>query len=187
MIAVDVETSGIDPRTHSLLSIGAVDMQNPDNRFYGECRAWEGAEIEDEALNVNGFTREQIAAQPLSECQLTKQFVEWVKTIEGGSAKPIMCGQNVSFDRDFIRHACERCDFRSPFNYRVVDIHSVAWYYIQMNGSRPPANLSLNRILEMTGAGREPDPHNALTGAMCAAEVISRMLTKNSLFPGEFK
>lgn len=184
MIAVDVETSGIDPRQHSLLSIGAVDMQNPDNRFYGECRAWEGAAIEDEALNVNGFTREQIAAQELSECELVEKFMEWVRGIEPN--KPIMCGQNVSFDRDFIRYAAERCNKKSPFNYRVVDIHSVAWFYISMNNVKPPMNLSLNRIMEMTGAGREPDPHNALTGAMCAAEVISRMLTKKSLFPGEF-
>ena len=186
MIAVDVETSGIDPRQHSLLSIGAVDMANPDNRFYGECRAWEGAAIEQEALDVNGFTREQIAAQPLSECELVQQFIEWVKGIEGQEAKPIMCGQNVGFDRDFIRYAAERCMQKSPFNYRVVDIHSVAWYYISSNGVKPPMNLSLNRIMEMTGAGREPDPHNALTGAMCAAEVISRMLTKKSMFPGEF-
>lgn len=186
MIAVDVETSGIDPRTHSILSIGAVDMANPDNRFYGECNVWPGAAIEQEALDVNGFTREQIAAQPLSECELTKNFIEWVKGIEGQEAKPIMCGQNVGFDRDFVRYASERCGNKSPFNYRVVDIHSVAWFYISMNGVKPPMNLSLNRIMEMTGAGREPDPHNALTGAMCAAEVISRMLTKKSMFPGEF-
>ena len=184
MIAVDVETSGINPRENALLSIGAVDMANPDNRFYIECRPFEGAVIEDEALQVNGFTREQIEGQSLSECEAVKEFVAWVKAV--GIDKPLMCGQNVTFDRDFIRHACERCEMRSPFNYRVVDIHSVAWYYITMNGSRPPKNLSLNRILEMTGAGREPDPHNALTGAMCAAEVISRMLTKQSLFPGEF-
>ncbi len=184
MIAVDVETSGVNPQKNAVLSIGAVDMANPDNRFYGECRAWEGAIIEDGALNVNGFTREQIAAQEKSECELVKEFVAWVKSIE--SNKPLMCGQNVSFDRDFIRYACERCNIRSPFNYRVVDIHSIGWYYITVNGSKPPMNLSLNRLLEMTGAGREPDPHNALTGAMCAAEVVSRMLTKKSLFPGEF-
>ena len=158
-------------------------MADPDNRFYGECRPWDGALIEQEALNVNGFTAEQINAQPLSECELIESFTKWVKSIE---QKPIMCGQNVNFDSEFIRAACDRCGFRTPFNYRVVDLHSVAWYYIQINECRPPKNLSLNRIMEMTGAGREPDPHNALTGAMCAAECISRMLTGKSMFPGEF-
>lgn len=185
MIAVDVETSGTDPRIHSILSIGAVDMSNPDNRFYGECRAWDGAVIEQEALNVNGFTVAQIEAQELSECELTKNFIDWVKTIE--SNKPIMCGQNVSFDRDFLSQAAKRCGNSSPFNYRVVDVHSVAWFYISMNEGQPPKNLSLNTIMTMVGAGREPDPHNALTGAMCSAECISRILTKQSMFPNEFR
>ncbi len=66
MIVVDVETTGLDPRKHALLSIGAVDFLNPKKQFYGECRMWEGAEVfmGDEyytcALNINGFTEEQI-------------------------------------------------------------------------------------------------------------------------------
>ena len=185
MFAVDVETSGVDQKIHSLLSIGAVDMANPENRFYGECRAWDGAIIEQEALDVNGFTRAQIDAQEKSEGELVKEFLAWVYKIEPN--KPMMCGQNVSFDRDFIRYAAERAGTRSTFNFRVVDIHSVAWFYITLSGSRPPMNLSLNRIMEMVGAGSEPDPHNALTGAICSAEVISRMLTKKSMFPDLFK
>ena len=60
MIIVDVESSGVDPVKHSLLSIGAIDFLNPKNQFYGECRVWDGAHIMDEALAVNGFTKEQI-------------------------------------------------------------------------------------------------------------------------------
>lgn len=183
MIAVDVETSGLDPKINSILSIGAVDMANPDNRFYGECAPFTSAIIEESALKVNGFTVEEIMAREKTEAQLIAEFVEWVKGIEDS---PLMCGQNVSFDRDFVRHSCERNGLKSPFNYRVVDIHSIAWYYITSNGSRPPKNLSLNSILQMVGAGREPEPHNALTGAMSAAEIISQLLTKKTFFPGEF-
>ena len=56
MIVVDVETSGLDDEKNSLLSIGAVDFYNPKNQFYGECRVREGAEVNPEALEVNGFT-----------------------------------------------------------------------------------------------------------------------------------
>lgn len=186
MIAVDVETTGVIPHLNSILSIGAVAMHDPSRTFYGECRAWDGAVIEDEALAVNGFSLEE-AKDPSrqSEAELITSFVEWVKATE---QHPLMCGMNVGFDRDFVRLACERAGLgKSPFNYRTVDLHSVAWYYITAHGSRPPKNLSLNRIMEMTGAGREPDPHNALTGAMCSAECISRLLTGTSLFPGTFK
>ena len=59
MIALDIETSGIDAHKHSILSIGAIDMDNPGNRFYAECRAWDGAHIDQEALDINGFTEEE--------------------------------------------------------------------------------------------------------------------------------
>lgn len=60
MIVIDVEASGVSPEKNSLVSLGAVDFANPQNRFYEECRIWDGAHIEKGALEVNGFTREQI-------------------------------------------------------------------------------------------------------------------------------
>ena len=59
MIVIDIEMSGVNPEKHSILSIGAIDFENPDYQFYGECRAFEGAHFMDEALAVNGFTKEQ--------------------------------------------------------------------------------------------------------------------------------
>lgn len=43
MIILDVETTGTDPSIHSLVSIGAVDFNNPDTRFMEECLVWSGA------------------------------------------------------------------------------------------------------------------------------------------------
>ena len=60
MIVLDVEASGTEAHKHSIVSLGALDFMNPTNRFYEECRVWEGAHIMDEALVVNGFTKEQI-------------------------------------------------------------------------------------------------------------------------------
>ena len=57
MIVVDVESSGVDAQKDSLVSVGAIDFDNPENRFYEECRIWDGAHVEKEALEINGFTR----------------------------------------------------------------------------------------------------------------------------------
>ncbi len=43
--------------------------------------------------------------------------------------------------------------------------------------------LNLNAVLEYCGVPREPDPHNALTGAKCHAEVASRLLYGKGLLP----
>jgi DNA polymerase III epsilon subunit-like protein len=34
MIIVDVETSGLDINNHQILSIGAIDLENPERQFY---------------------------------------------------------------------------------------------------------------------------------------------------------
>lgn len=60
MIIVDVESTGVDAKLCSLLSVGAVDFDNPTNQFYMECYAFPGAHIEKEALKVNGFKMEEI-------------------------------------------------------------------------------------------------------------------------------
>lgn len=60
MIVFDVETTGEDSRKHSIVSIGALEFSNPKNQFYEECRIWEGAEVQEIALKINGFTEENI-------------------------------------------------------------------------------------------------------------------------------
>jgi hypothetical protein len=58
-----------------------VDFLNPENQFYGECRSYDGAEYTQEALNVNGFSVEDIydeSKQSLEE--LIGKFDTWLKT-----------------------------------------------------------------------------------------------------------
>jgi hypothetical protein len=43
--------------------------------------------------------------------------------------------------------------------------------------------LDLDAILQYCGVAEEPHPHNALTGALCHAEVTSRLLYGKKLLP----
>ena len=45
------------------------------------------------------------------------------------------------------------------------------------------SKLNLDAILTYCGIPEEPKPHNALTGAMCHAEVASRLLFGKKLLP----
>src|ERR1700690_4306436 len=102
MLVVDVEASGLDYEKCSILSVGALDLSNPLTQLYEECRAWSGAHVEDGALAVNGFTREQ-ALDPTkqSEADLIHKFKDFAM----GLNERTFAGQNVSFDRDFLRVA----------------------------------------------------------------------------------
>lgn len=185
MIAVDVEASGTEYHKHSIVSIGAFDFDNPDNKFYEECRIWDGAHIMDEALLVNGFTKEEILDQnKKTEGEIVTLFLGWAEKIEDRT----LLGQNVSFDRDFIKAAAEREGLNWTLAFRTVDTHTLAWMHHIKSGKNVPiaknrSALDLDAVLNYTGIPEEPTPHNALTGALSHGEVASRLLYDKKLLP----
>ncbi len=187
MIILDIEASGTEPDIHSIVSIGALDFANPDNRFYEECRIWEGAHIMDGALEVNGFTATAIQDdRKQSEAVAVEKFLAWAD----GVADRTICGQNPSFDRDFARAACARAGLNWPLAYRTVDTHTLCYMHMVKRGYEVPIDkdhkrsmLNLDAVLNYCGIAEEPQPHNALTGALCHAEVASRLLYDQSLLP----
>lgn len=187
MLVLDVEASGTEYHKHSIVSLGALDFDNPENRFYEECRIWDGAHIMDGALEVNGFTEAEITDQTKqTEAELIEKFLAWAEPIRDKT----LAGQNVSFDRDFVRAACERAGLNYTFAYRTIDSHTLAWMHIVKRGEEPPIDpehhrsaLNLDAVLNYTGIPEEPTPHNALTGALSHAEVISRLLYGKKMLP----
>lgn len=188
MIIVDVETTGPNPQKHSIISIGAVDFLNPENQFYQECRIWDGAEILKEALQLAGFSKEQVKSKnkkPLKET--VKDFLLWTKN----SKSKLLAGQNTSFDRDFIKTSAKRYEIKEGFGYRTIDLHSICHAHYLKREITPPcknkkSDLNLDKILNYVGLPEEPKPHNALTGAKMEAETLSRLIYKKSLLK-EFK
>jgi DNA polymerase III epsilon subunit-like protein len=186
MIVLDVETSGTDPKKHSILSIGALDFDDPTNQFYDECRAWDGARVEEEALRINGFSRaEALHPERKSETELVASFIAWATD---RPKERTFAAQNVSFDSDFVRAACERAGIDFPFAKRTVDIHTLAWSHMISRGAVPPTEnhhsaLNSTTILAYCGLKEEVKPHNALTGALWHAEVIARMAYTKNIIP----
>lgn len=185
MIILDIEASGTEYGKHSIVSLGALDSEHPENQLYLECRIWDGAHIMDGALAVNGFTEAEITDQnKMTEAELIRNFLGWAKEIKDQT----LCGQNISFDRDFVKAACERAGEVFPLAYRTIDTHTLAYMHMVKRGLTPPFDathhrtaLNLDRVLEYCGILAEPTPHNALTGALCHAEVASRLLHDQKL------
>jgi DNA polymerase III epsilon subunit-like protein len=151
-----------------------------------ECRIWDGAHIMDGALEVNGFTKEQITdPKKGSEADLTHEFLRWSEGVE----ERTFAGQNVSFDRDFLKEAAERAGHTEwPFAHRTIDTHTLAYMHMINRGLQPPVKhrrsaLNLDAVLNYCGIPEEPSPHNALTGALSHAEVIARLLYSRKLLP----
>ena len=188
MLVVDCEMTGLDASQHSIVSVGAVDLDNPSRQLYEECRMWDGAKVEDEALAVNGFTLEQITdPSKQSEGELVHKFIAFAE----GMPDTTIAGQNVYVDLNFLQAAAKRAKHTAwPFAHRIIDIHTLCFEHMIKRGVAPPLNvekrhsaLNLDAVLNYCGIPEEPKPHNALTGAKCNAEVISRLLWDKKLLP----
>ncbi len=186
MIVIDVESTGLNPKTGSIISLGALDLAEPTNQFYDECRIWDGAHVDDEALAVNGFTPEEIHdPSRKTEAELIAAFVAWAMDRPQDHT---LAAQNVSFDLEFVQAACARANIDSPFGKRTIDTHTLVWLHMQQRGVTPPmknkhSGISLDVALEYCGLPKEPKPHNALTGAYCHAEVIARIAYNQTVLP----
>lgn len=184
MIVVDLETSGVDQRVHGLLSIGAVDFLEPGRQYYGECKLREEGDVMDEALEVNGFTYEDITNHnKQSEVDLVKDFLLWFKR----SKDHTLAGQNPHFDLSFLEEVCRRSELDIPFARRLIDLHSVTVYHITSRGLEVPirkkrSDVDSDYIMRYVGIPEEPRPHNALNGAVWEAEAFNRLFYNGGLF-----
>jgi len=187
MIFLDVEASGLSYEKNSIVAIGALDLSNPENRFYGECRVWDGAHIAEEALEIIGMTEKELKdPNKQSESDLIIAFLEWTQHFSNRT----LAGQNVSFDRDMTKAAAHRAGVAWDLAHRTIDTHSLCWMHMITRGLPQPvdaqhrrSSLNLDAILNYCGLPGEPDPHNALTGALCHAEIASRLLYGKKLLP----
>ena len=184
MIVVDIETTGLDPKRHSIIEIGAIDFNNPTNYFNGRCRIWTGAEVDLTALQVNGFTLREIQDQKiLSQEELISDFKTWTDSIEDKT----IAGQNVDFDISFLVESTRRTGKEFKWGKRKVDQHSIAYVHYLKRNKIPPLNdgtsdLDGDAIMNYTGLPPEPRPHRALTGARYETEALSRLIFGKGVF-----
>jgi DNA polymerase III epsilon subunit-like protein len=122
----------------------------------------------------------------MSESELIRNFIDWSKPLQNRT----FCGQNVSFDRDMTKAAALRAHLNWNFAHRTIDTHSLCWMHMIKRGMEAPVDeehhrsaLNLDTVLNYCGIPDEPEPHNALTGALCHAEVASRLLYDKKLLP----
>lgn len=185
MLVVDVETTGLNPYRNGILSIGAVNFKYPENYYYAEGRPQASVVLEKRALEINGFTEEELRALPKPMIEVMVEFYEWINQ-QPKDTPLIIGGHNVGFDIWFLRAEHERCGLKNsivPFKYRGMDLHSTAMaHYALKKGFMYPGDMPADYIQEKLGLPIEPSPHNALNGAVFEAECFSRLLFNRILF-----
>ncbi len=173
MLITDVETSGLSPYKHGLCSIGAVHFETGEE-FYAECRVSDDRVIDQFALNVNGFTIEQLKdLNKKTDIEIYQDFIKWAADFGGFKNGNVLGGHNVGhFDILWLEEINARVEpkIKFPFSYRQVDLHTLGF-------ARFGESLSHEQICIRLGLKPEQKPHNALCGARSERDAIKLLLS----------
>lgn len=130
-VGLDIETTGLDPRRHSLCQVGAAIA--PDDYYGSDAQPdFHTPLVDPKALEVNGFTHERLQDAPVYS-DVDVELVSWLHEAaedlcRDGKPEFVAVGWNVgSFDMAFIREALPMT--HRMFSYRVVDLSSLAFLY----------------------------------------------------------
>ncbi len=197
MIILDCETTGVDKDKHVICSLGALCYIEPSIRseynrkiwkaFYKACKIPSFAEIQNEALSVNGFSRDELSDpnKPTLE-ELLHQFNNWRLEIPEELRKKYGVAHFL-FDMGMVNRWSEEFNIPLEIPGNYADLQALCVVSCELRGIAPPCRegsnrVRVDRILNYVGLPGEPKPHNAFVGAMMETEAFERFNNGEVLF-----
>lgn len=120
-VMVDVEADGPIPGEFSMISLGAVVVEESlARRFHGQLRPISDRWVP-EALAVSGFSREQVMAFD-DPAKIVKDFQGWLSANTGG--RPLFISDNNGFDWQFVNWYFHRFAGTNPFGFSSANLGS---------------------------------------------------------------
>lgn len=125
-VVIDVETAGFNSKTDALLEIAAVTLKfddegwlHPDQTFHYHVDPFEGANIEQAALDFNGIDPDSPLRGAVPEEEALKEIFKPIRKAQkdAGCQRSVLVGHNATFDHGFVMAAAERANLkRNPFH-----------------------------------------------------------------------
>ena len=180
LLFFDVETTGINPETSSVIEIGAVAFQNGKKlaEFQGTCKPY-NKEVNIGALAVNRVTPEKLHTLGDSQ-KLANDFVNFLLDLPQAYRRSIIpAAHNIGFDFPMIDNflkAHNVMDFESYVSYRKIDTFPIAQFLID-SGILPSEKGNLQAVAKVLDIGYDSDKHHtALYDAELCAKAYFAMI-----------
>lgn len=171
-VSVDVETAGPIPGYHSLLSLGACVVGEPEKHFYSEFKP-QTPHFIPEAVAVTGLDLAKLEATGEEPAVALRRFRDWAQALADNSPL-VFVGFNAAFDWSFVNYHFHTHLGVNPFGFAPLDIKS---YYMGQAGCSWGETKSSKLPTEFHV---EPSAkHNALSDAVAQAETFARMMRAN--------
>lgn len=171
-ISVDIEAAGPFPPKFSMLSLGACEVDNPENTFYIEFKPINKSFIK-EAVAISGFIIDDLTHSGTDPDKAMKLFKRWViKT--AANKVPVFVGFNAPFDWQFVNWYFIEFTNSNPFGINALDIKA---YYMGMSGTNW-LNTSSSKLPGWLQR-KDQKKHHALGDAIAQGEIFRKLLLKN--------
>jgi len=162
-IVVDVEATGPHLSVNSLMEIGAVRADNPEDTFHCFVKIEEDTVVDEWVQQNIPHVVESARTKGLPLAEAAEKFATWLKN-DDAETKPVMVGYVIGLDW---RSMCELFERgigpnANPFHYKPVDIYPLA-----MGGLGLPWGFERETMDRLLGVPllAEDKAHNALFDA----------------------
>ena len=168
-VALDSETTGLNPETDRLITIGAVAVQNGDIVLEDSFEAMLRVERNTAAVAVHGITREETRGG-LDEPEAVRRFLGYLR--DG-----VIVGHHIGHDISTLNAACRR-HWGFEIRNRSLDTMDLT-LHLERSGAFADRErireFTLDRLCDMFGVIPH-DRHTAGGDAFITAQVFQRLL-----------
>lgn len=175
LVAIDVETSGINPFRHQILSLALVPLD--PSRSPLELYVNEGEpEWQRTAADYFEKSRAVWEAYGRSASEACAALSSYIETVFGDHITVV--GHNVGFDVAFLRQLAFQAglDQMPLMSHRVIDTHTIL-YLLHLSGMIPEDALSSDGAFRHFGIRPQACArHTALGDALATRELFMRVL-----------
>ena len=168
-IALDSETTGLDPRRDRLITIGAVAVQNGEIRLDDSFEVLMKLAYNTASVTIHGITRDEAQAGA-DEPEALEQFLEYL-------GDGVIVGHHIGHDIQMLNAACER-HFQFRLRNGFLDTMDLTLHLESDGAFRDrtlPPGFSLDALCEMFGVVPH-DRHTAGGDAFITAQIFLRLL-----------
>ncbi|WP_309398194.1 3'-5' exonuclease [Cerasicoccus maritimus] len=185
-ISLDCETTGLNPKKDSIITIGAVTVEDGSIMLDDQYEALIKFAYNTSSVVVHGITAEEAAENGMDEAEALAGLLGYLK--DG-----FIVGHHIGFDVEVIKHACQR-RFGLDFRNRWLDTMDLTLHlerdgmFDDMDSSAPfqrtpgaSPDFSRSRDFSLDGLcrrfGVEPhDRHTAAGDAFITAQIFIKLL-----------
>jgi len=166
-IMVDVEADGPCPGLYSMVCFGAVVVENGLERtFHSGLMSPISDDYDSRALEVSGFTRNQMEQNGKDPDVVMNDFANW---LAGISDKPMFISDNNGFDWQFINYYFHCYMGSNPFGHSSTNLGSLY------------KGMEKSMFKNFKHLRKTKHDHNPVNDAMGNAEALLRMYEEMGL------